>query len=217
MKNIGFKEIDFDYNESPFLKFVTSRYSISSKIDVSYAWDFAKENGYSFFITSLGCLMSGLNQVPELKWRYINNETIEFDHLEGITPIMDENSDSYLEMRVQAPCDFDSFEDWHFYVKNRSSNILNGSLKPFDIPMDKRDSEPTANFSCVPWIDFDTLNPCILEPHQIQPLVTWGKVNKDKKMSVAITTSHIFINGEQLGYFYEAIQKYFYNPLSIIK
>ena len=38
-------------------------------------------------------------------------------------------------------------------------------------------------------------------------LETWGKVNENYEMSVAITVSHIFVNGRELGFFYENLQK----------
>ena len=77
----------------------------------------------------------------------------------------------------------------------------------------ERDVINIANFSCIPWVDFDTITSIIDTPKQTQPLVTWGKVNKDYEMSVAITVSHIFVNGRELGYFYENAQKEFDNIL----
>ena len=67
--------------------------------------------------------------------------------------------------------------------------------------------EKIANFSCIPWVDFDMLTNCTVNGTEIQPLITWGKVNKDYEMSVSITVSHIFVNGRELGYFYENLQK----------
>ena len=79
--------------------------------------------------------------------------------------------------------------------------------------MEKRDEINIANFSCIPWVDFDMITSAIVTSTQIQPLITWGKVNKNYEMSVAITVSHIFVNGRELGYFYDNAQKEFDNEI----
>ena len=86
------KKIDFDLSNNPFINFHCSRYSMSSRIDVKKAYDYSKENGYSFFILSLACLIKAANSIPQFKRRIINNEVIEFDSVDGVTPIMDEKN-----------------------------------------------------------------------------------------------------------------------------
>lgn len=206
------KEIDFDINQSPFSNFFTSRFSISSKVDAQYAWDFAKENDLSFFIVSLSCLLRGLNSVPELRRRIIDSKAVEYDQLDAITPIMDKNEKNWGEMRVSPLNKNESLKQWHDRVINLRDSILNGDEPVFSIPMTQRETEPIANFSCIPWVDFDTLVTCISEPHQIQPLITWGKISDKGKMSVALTFNHIFVFGRQVGQFYDEVQKYFNNP-----
>ncbi|MDR0911139.1 MAG: chloramphenicol acetyltransferase [Methanobrevibacter sp.] len=209
------KEIDFDFKSSPFLNFFTSRVSVSARVNIENALKFTKENNLSFFIVSLGCLLYGLNSVDELRRRIINDKTIEFSEIDGITPIMAEDNDIWGEIRVLPPNKFKSIFKWHEYVVKTRDSFLNNEISSCEIPMSDRDTEPIANFSCVPWIDFDAINSCIAEPHQIQPLVTWGKFSKDFQMPVAITFSHIFVFGKQIADFYNEAQRAFDNPLII--
>ena len=83
----------------------------------------------------------------------------------------------------------------------------------FFIEMEKRDLTNVANFSCIPWVDFDMITNCVVDGNAIQPLITWGKVNSDFEMSVSITVSHIFVNGRELAKFYENAQKEFNNTI----
>ena len=205
------KEIEFNLDENPFINFQSARYSMSARVNVEKLWKFCKENDKSFFIMSLGCLMNAVNSVSNLKRRIIEGKVIEYDYLEGVSPIMNENKEIYKEMRVKTPQKFRNILEWHDYVKKLSSDILNGDGDAFSLEMEKRDSTNIANFSCIPWVDFDMITNCTLEPRQIQPLITWGKVSKDYAMSVSITVSHIFVNGRELGYFYENAQKEFDN------
>ena len=203
------REIEFNLDENPFCNFLSSRYSMSARVNVEKLWKYCKKNDKSFFVMSLGCLMNAVNTVDAFKRRIMNGKVIEFDYLEGTSPIMDENNSVYKEMRVETPQNFDSMLEWHDYVKDLSKSILAGKKEGFNLEMSLRDSENIANFSCIPWVDFDTLTTCIVESSQIQPLITWGKVNKDFEMSVSITVNHIFVNGRELGYFYENAQKEF--------
>ena len=114
-----------------------------------------------------------------------------------------------LILRMNVPQEFGDIIEWHDYVKDLSANILNGEMEGYFIEMEKRDLTNVANFSCIPWIDFDMLTNCVVDGAAIQPLITWGKVNENYEMSVSITVSHIFVNGRELGYFYENAQQEF--------
>jgi chloramphenicol O-acetyltransferase type A len=203
------KEIEFNLNDNPFIDFLSARYAMSARIDVERLWKFCKENEKSFFIMSLGCLMNAVNSVDQLKRRIIDEKVIEYDYLEGVSPIMDENSNAYKDMRVKTPQEFESILDWHDYVRELSSDILAGKKEGFNLEMEKRDLTNIANFSCIPWVDFDMITNCTVDGMAIQPLITWGKVNENYEMSVSITVSHIFVNGMELGLFYRNAQKEF--------
>ncbi|MBO5152307.1 MAG: chloramphenicol acetyltransferase [Methanobrevibacter sp.] len=203
------KKINFDVKNNPFYNFSSARYAMSARINVENLWKFCKENDYSFFVLSLGCLMNATNRVENLKRRIIDNEAIEYDYLEGVTPIMNEKQDIYKEMRVKTPQEFEDIFEWHDYVKELSNDILSGEKEGFFIKMEQRDLTNIANYSCIPWVDFDMITSCEVDPRAIQPLITWGKVNDDYEMTVAITVSHIFVMGRDLAYFYEYAQKEF--------
>ncbi len=205
------REIEFNLDENPFINFQSARYSMSARVNVEKLWNWCHENGKSFFIMSLGCLMNAVNSVDELKRRIIDNKAVEFDYLDGVTPIMNENEGIYCEMKVKTPQEFENIIQWHDYVKDLSEDILSGKIESFFIEMEKRDLTNIANFSCIPWVDFDMITNCTVEGKAIQPLITWGKVNENFEMSVSITVSHIFVNGRELGYFYENAQREFNN------
>lgn len=203
------KKIDFDLKNNPFINFESSRYTMSARIKVEKLWKFCKKNDYSFFILSLGCLINGVNSVANLKKRIIDDEVIEYDYLDGVSPIMNENMQIYREMRVDIPQNFENIFKWHDYVKELSAEILNGKDEGFCLELLKRDYTNIANFSCIPWVDFDSVTSCEVSGHEIQPLVTWGKVNENYEMSVSITVTHIFVHGRDLAYFFENSQKEF--------
>lgn len=209
------KEIDFDLENNPFIGFVSSRYSVSAKLNVKNMWIYSKENDLSFFTLSLAALMDAVNRIPEFKRRIIDGKVIEYDYLEGVCPIMDEKNKVFKEMRVKTPDSFEKLIDWHDYVQKLEKDILAGNAEDFTLDMLKRDQTNIANFSCIPWIDFDSITTAISTKNQIQPLLTWGKVNDDYEMTVALTVNHIFVNGKELANFYQLAQENFENCLGL--
>lgn len=203
------REIEFDLKNNPFINFQSARYAMSAKLNVEKLWNWCHENDKSFFVMSLGCLLNAANSVPQLKRRIIDGKAIEYDYLEGVSPIMDEDNDIYREMRVKTPQEFGDLIEWHDYVRELISDILEGRKEGFFTEMENRDLTNIVNLSCIPWIDFDMLTNCVVDGSAIQPLITWGKVNENYEMSVSITVSHIFVNGRELAYFYENAQNEF--------
>lgn len=203
------KKIEFDLENNPFINFHSARYTMSARINVEKLWKFTKENDCSFFILSLGCLTNAVNNVDNIKRRIISGEAVEYEYLESVTPIMTEGSEEYDEMRVKTPQCFSDMIEWHDYVRKLAQDILAERKKGFSLEMEKRDYTNIANYSCIPWVDFDSITNCVLNPEQIQPLITWGKVNSNFEMSVSITVSHIFVHGRDLAHFFENAQREF--------
>ena len=207
------REIEFNLKENPFINFLSARYAMSARINVEKLWNWCHDNDKSFYVMSLGCLLNATNSVPQLKRRIIDEKAIEYDYLDGVTPIMDEDNDIYREMRLKTPQEFSDIIEWHDYVRELISDILNQKNDGFVCEMEDRDKTNIVNLSCIPWVDFDMITNCVVDGSAIQPLITWGKVNKNYEMSVSITVSHIFVNGRELGYFYENAQKEFNSEL----
>lgn len=203
------KEIDFDLENNPFINFLSSRYSMSARIDVENLWIKSKEQDLSFFVMSLGALMNALNDIPQMRRRIIDGKVIEFESLDAVCPIMDKEETVFKEIRIEGPQRFYNILKWHDYVVDYQLNVLEGVDKAFDVDTMERDKINIANFSCIPWVDFDSITNATAAGNAIQPLITWGKVNENYEMTVSITVSHIFVNGLELAKFYKNVQENF--------
>ena len=203
------KEIDFDLENNPFINFLSSRYTMSARVNVENLWIKSKEQDLSFFVMSLGALMNALNDIPQMRRRIIDGKVIEFESLDAVCPIMNKEQTVYKEMRVEAPQRFYNILKWHDYVVDYQLNVIEGVDKAFDLDTMERDKINIANFSCIPWVDFDSITNATAAGNAIQPLITWGKVNENYEMTVSITVSHIFVNGLELAKFYKYAQENF--------
>ena len=203
------KEIDFDLENNPFINFLSSRYTMSARVNVENLWIKSKEQDLSFFVMSLGALMNALNDIPQMRRRIIDGGVIEFESLDAVCPIMDKDETVFKEIRIEGPQRFYNILKWHDYVVDYQLNVLEGVDKAFDLDTMERDKINIANFSCIPWVDFDSITNATAAGNAIQPLITWGKVNDDFEMTVSITVSHIFVNGLELAKFYKNAQENF--------
>lgn len=203
------KEIDFDLENNPFINFLSSRYTMSARVNVENLWIKSKEQDLSFFVMSLGALMNALNDIPQMRRRIIDGKVIEFESLDAVCPIMDKEETVFKEIRIEAPQRFHNILKWHDYVVDYQLNVIEGVDKAFDLDTMERDKINIANFSCIPWVDFDSITNATAAGNAIQPLITWGKVNENYEMTVSITVSHIFVNGLELAKFYKNVQENF--------
>ena len=203
------KEIEFDLENNPFINFLSSRYTMSARVNVENLWIKSKEQDLSFFVMSLGALMNALNDVPEMRRRIIDGGVIEFESLDAVCLIMDKDETVFKEIRIEGPQIFYNILKWHDYVVDYQLNVLEGVDKAFDVDTMERDKINIANFSCIPWVDFDSITNATAAGNAIQPLITWGKVNENYEMTVSITVSHIFVNGLELAKFYKNAQENF--------
>ena len=203
------KEIDFDLENNPFINFLSSRYTMSARVNVENLWIKSKEQDLSFFVMSLGALMNALNDIPQMRRRIIEGKVIEFESLDAVCPIMDKEETVFKEIRIEGPQRFYNILKWHDYVVDYQLNVLEGVDKAFDVDTMERDKINIANFSCIPWVDFDSITNATAAGNAIQPLITWGKVNENYEMTVSITVSHIFVNGLELAKFYKNAQENF--------
>ena len=203
------KEIDFDLENNPFINFLSSRYTMSARVNVENLWIKSKEQDLSFFVMSLGALMNALNDIPQMRRRIIDGKVIEFESLDAVCPIMDKEETVFKEIRIEGPQRFYNILKWHDYVVDYQLNVLEGVDKAFEVDTLERDKINIANFSCIPWVDFDSITNATAAGNAIQPLITWGKVNENYEMTVSITVSHIFVNGLELAKFHKNAQENF--------
>ena len=67
------KELNIKVEELPFQDFLTSRYSMTARVNAQNTYDFAKENNIPFFNMTVACILEAINEIPEFKKRIIDD------------------------------------------------------------------------------------------------------------------------------------------------
>ena len=206
------KVLDIKYESLPFLDFHSTRYSMTAKVNISKTYEYSKNYKIPFFNLTSACILSAINEIPEFKKRIINKQVVEFENVSAITPILLEDK-SIKEIELPPLNYFKSFNEWNDYIQYKKKNI---DKEQFNLPPSKRDEEPIVNFSCIPWIHFESMTNITYSPLQIYPVIAWGKM-EDGKIPISLTVSHIFFFGYHFKLFYENVEKYFNNPELVVK
>ena len=66
-----------------------------------------------------------------------------------------------------------------------------------------------AYLSCMPWLDYTSINNALPGPDDCIPRITWGKiVERDGRWEMAMTLEvhHALVDGEQVGAYFAAVQ-----------
>ena len=140
------KTLEIKPSELPFMSFFSSRYSMTVKINAINTYNYSKKNNISFFNLTLGCLLEGINEIPEFKRRIIKDKIIEYEKINAVTPILQKNN-SIREIEIVPISNFENFNKWNEYVQFKKNNIEEFEYK---INASNREEEPIANFSCIP-------------------------------------------------------------------
>lgn len=207
MRKYNEKILDIKVEDLPFQNFLTSRYCMTVKVSALKTFEKAKEEKIPFFNLTVACILEAINEIPEFKRRIKNNTVIEYEKINAVSPIMQKDH-SIREIEMIPPSEFNSIYEWNEYVQNKKNDIENNQ---FLVEPEKRDEQPIANFSCLPWIDFESMTNIIASANQIMPVISWGKL-VDGKIPISLTASHVFIFGWHFKLFYEKVEEYLTNP-----
>ena len=81
MNKYSKKELDVKIEELPFQDFLTSRYSITARVNAQKTYEYSKENKIPFFNMTAACILEAVNEIPEFKRRIINNKVYEYEKI----------------------------------------------------------------------------------------------------------------------------------------
>lgn len=205
------KELDIKVDELPFKDFLTSRYSMTVRVNAQNTYDYSKNNNLPFFNMTSACILEAINEIPEFKRRIIDDKVYEYEKINAVSPIMQDDY-SIREIEILPLSEHESLEEYNSYIENKKENIEDNQ---FLVEPSLRDMLPICNLSCIPWINFDSMTNIIASSNQLMPVISWGKL-VDGKIPVSLTASHVFIFGYHFRLFYEKIENYLDNPELII-
>ncbi len=176
-------------------------YATTSRLDVTHLIA-RKAQGISAYRASLYAIGAGLHAVPELLMRFRGDQVVRHDAVDlSMTVPRDGGSFGYAYVPWQA--DFAAFDQVcaRLIADAAQGTVLNANTGQTDA---------VAYASCMPWLDFTSLNNALPGPDDCIPRISWGKFcdHGDRwDMAMTLEVHHALVDGEQVGAYFAAVQE----------
>ena len=186
----------FSAMEEPF-------YGVTVEIDVTKAYEKAKELKTSFFIYYLHATLKTMNELPAFRLRIDNRKVYEHDRIDASSTVMKANETFGFSHIIYN-------DDYNVFAKSVQKEIER--VKQTDTLLTKDDyGENITHFSAVPFINFTSLTHArgFSYPDSC-PKVSIGKMveKEDKKIfNVALFAHHGLVDGLDMGKFFDRFQE----------
>ncbi len=210
------KKIDIDnwYRKDYFLfykSFHCPLFNLSMELDGTKAFHYCKQNGISFFIFCLYAFLKAAQNVPQFRYRLIDDKVFDMETLNATTPIMRENDENHQFTMIDCPY-LPTLSEFHANVKQQMENAAAG------IPPAGAKEQNTNGLICLNYVPFFSFNGGslpTLETHQSMPIMNWGRLKeRDGQLILPyfMQANHMFIDGYHIGQFVQCLEEYFSNP-----
>ncbi len=175
-------------------------YAVTSRLDVTHLM-VRKTAGVSPYRACLYAIGAGLHAVPELCMRFRDDVVVQHAMVTlSMTVPTDAGTFGYAYVPYLA--DFGAFETQaHALIKKVAAGGVLGA--------NSGEREDLAYLSCMPWLDYTSINNALPGPHDCIPRVTWGKfVERGGRWDMAMTLEvhHALVDGAQVGAYFTAVQ-----------
>ena len=217
MKKIDVEKMDRRKTYEWFKTFKNPTYGVNVNLDVTKLVKYTKETNSSFFINFLFILVKSLNDIPEMKQRFVDGEPVEYDVCNpGITVLT--KNDTFENVRFSY---VDNYHEFYNIAKENIDKAKNEDI----LTSDSYNLENAYNeyyITSVPWINFTSVTHPI--PEDVSslsvPRICFGKfvLNNEKyEMPFNITVSHVFVDGFHISKFLKKIEGYLDNVDDILR
>ena len=184
-----------------FRSYQQPHYATTTRLDVTHLMG-RKAGGISIYRGCLYAIGAGLHAVPELCMRFRDDTVVAHDMI-TLSMTVPTDAGNFGYGYVPFVADFDLFDR---QAQSLIAEVAAGGL--LDANSGERDD--LAYLSCMPWLDYTSINNALPGPDDCIPRVTWGKmVGRDGRWDMAMTLEvhHALVDGAQVGAYFAAAQE----------
>lgn len=187
-----------------FRQYDRPHYATTTRMDVTGLMTRAKPEGVSVYRASLHAIATGLEAVPELKMRFRGDQVVQHDKLR-VSFTVPNVGGAFSYAYVAYEPDFTLFD------AAAAAEIAQAAAR-VDLSPNDGACDDLAYLSCMPWIDYTSLNNAMPHKDDCIPRVSWGKIVQEGdqwRMAMTLEVHHALVDGEQVGAYFTAVQAAF--------
>ena len=177
-------------------------YNITANVDVTSLVTFCKKHNYSFLVACLYLSQKTIAQIPNFRYRFVNDEVRLYANTQAGCTIL-------LENKSFAFCYFDPIQQMDEFIRKGEKSIHQLKSNPDFAP---RSGDVNMIFySVIPWVSFTSFQHARrFEKDDSIPRIVFGKYFKQAQqhlMPVSVEVHHSFVDGYHVGQYFEILQK----------
>ena len=185
-----------------FRRYERPHYAVTSRLDVSRMRGAGKVAIASPYRACIHAIGAGIHGVPELLMRFRDDTVFIHDRVDlSMTVALDNGNFNYAYVPWLA--DFSAFDA-------QCAALIAVAKAGGDLKGNTGQRDDLAYLSCMPWLDYSSINNAMPGPDDCIPRVTWGKFTDDghgrHSMAMTIEVHHALVDGRQVGDYFALVQ-----------
>lgn len=174
-------------------------YAVTSRLDVTGLMA-RKAEGVSVYRACLYAIGAGIAAVPELSMRLRGEGVVRHDAVQlSMTVPTPDGSFAYGYVRYDP--------DWPAFEAHARAEIAKAAAEHTAPVAGERDD--LIFLSCMPWLDYTSINNVMSGPSDCIPRVSWGKIvpkGAGWDMAMTLEVHHALVDGQHVGAYFAAVQ-----------
>jgi len=185
-----------------FRTFERPHFAVTARVDVTRMMAAKARDGLSPFRTTLWVIGAGLHAVDEMRLRF-RGEDVTLHERVDMSPTIALHDGDFRFAYIVWNADRLAF-DAHAaeeIARVRGTRLHN--------PNDPTVNDAVVYMSCLPWLDFTSLDNAMPDAEDCIPRLGWGKIvdHGDRQdMAMSVQVHHAVVAGRPVGQFFEAVQ-----------
>jgi chloramphenicol O-acetyltransferase type A len=177
-------------------------YAVTARVDVTRLMTQRKAAGISPYRACLYAIGAGIHAVPELCMRFQGDVVTRYGAIElsMTVPLTDGN---FRYAYVPFLPDFAAFD-------TQAAALIAAVAVGGALNANSGQRDDLAYLSCMPWLDYSSINNALPHANDCIPRISWGKFveGADGRWSMAMTIEvhHALVDGRQVGDYFVAVQ-----------
>ena len=184
-----------------FKDFEEPYYGITTDLDCTVAYDFAKEKGVSFFLYYLYLILKAVNQTDAFKYRIEGDDIYLYDVINGSSTI-DRDDGTFGFSHIPY------FEDLDLFMERATEEVI--EVRTSNQLIRSGIGENIIHFSALPWTRFTHVShPRRYDRRDSIPKITVGRYYiKDERrmMPVSVHVNHAVADGLHVAEYFDTLQ-----------
>ncbi|MCK0096484.1 chloramphenicol acetyltransferase [Yoonia sp. F2084L] len=184
-----------------FRSYQQPHYATTTRLDVTHLMR-RKADGVAPYRACLYAIGAGLHAVPELCMRFRDDLVVAHDMV-TLSMTVPTEAGSFGYAYVPYLANFVHFD-------TQAKALIDEVAKGGALQANSGERDDLAYLSCMPWLDYTSINNALPGPDDCIPRITWGKfVERDGYWDMAMTLEvhHALVDGAQVGAYFAAVQK----------